>query len=173
MRNSTVTRWIAAALVVALQLALAPAFAGGAPATLAGTVVAAASRAPVAGARVHVGDKRTGRIVISEATGADGAFAVGGLAPAAYDLAVESAGGLYVVSSPLPLAPGERRSVQLAVSSPPAQGGEKSKPPQKRSLSKVWNNPLAATLIVVGAAVIIGVIVGNATSETPTSPSAP
>ncbi len=171
MRHGTVSRWIVAAVVVALEIPFVPVHAGSASATLAGRVVTASTRAPLAGARVHVGERRTQRIVVSGTTGADGGFEIAGLPPAAYDLAVESNGGIYPVDSPLRLAAGERRAIQLAVSSVAA--GDEAKAPRKKSLASLWNNPLAATLIVVGAAVVVGLIIGSATDETPASPSAP
>jgi len=174
MRNVQVARCVAAALVVALGVPLAP-MAGAATqaASLGGRVVTAGTEAPLAGARVHVGDESASRIVTSGVTGEDGAFEVAGLPPAAYQLAVESGGGLYVVGTPLKLAPGERRSVQLAVSQEPAAAEEKDKEKKKKSLAALWNNPLVATAAVVGVAVIVGLIVGKSTGNEPASPSIP
>jgi hypothetical protein len=173
MGNVKVARCVAAALVVALGVPLAPCVrATQGTASLGGRVVTAGTEASLAGARVHVGDERTSRIVTSGVTGADGAFEVAGLAPAAYQLAVESGGGLYVVETPLRLAPGESRSVQLALSQEPAAGGEKDKE-KKKSAAAMWNNPLVATAVVVGVAVVVGLIVGKSTGNEPASPSAP
>ena len=167
------SRWIATAMAIAIVLAPIPAAAATAPGTLSGHIVAADSKAPLAGARLHVGDPRSNAVRSSAPTGADGRFEVAGLPAAAYEIAVESRGGLYVVDSPLRLEPGEHRTVQLAIASgqeaPTAPPG--SAP--KKTAATFWNNPLTATLVVVGAAVIVGVIVEQTTSNDTTSPSNP
>jgi hypothetical protein len=173
MRRGTAFRWIAATVIVALGIPLGPATAGVASATLGGRIVSLGDRAPLAGARVHVGEHRTKEIAVSLTTGEDGSFEITGLPPAAYDLAVESESGIYVVESPVRLEAGQRRTVQLAVSRAAANEGGGAKAGAKKSLSAWWNNPLTATLIVVGAAVIVGTIIGSSTNETPSSPSTP
>jgi hypothetical protein len=173
MRHGTAYRWIAAAVIVAVGIGSTPALAESASATLAGRVLSAGSRAPLAGARVHVGEPRAQKHVVSGTTGADGSFEIAGLEPAAYDLAIESNGGLYVVGSPVRLAAGENRTVQLAVSSEAPGTPATDEDSKKKGAATWWNNPLTATLIVVGAAVIVGAIIGSATDETPASPSAP
>ncbi len=180
MNTSRTRALLAATLAILLAIPAGPALASAGAATLGGRVVSAGSYAPLAGARVFAGDGRTGRIATSGITGPDGSFEIAGLEPAVYDVAVESRGGLYLVQSPVRVAGGERRSLQLAISpqtTPPT--GETGQapaqaPPKKKSATDVWNNPLTATLIVVGAAVVLGLIVGNSTSSSTTaSPSTP
>jgi hypothetical protein len=183
MNQSRIRTLVAASLAFLVAFPLAPASASAPAASLSGRVVSAGTDAPVGGARVHVANARSGRIVTSEITRADGLFEVAGLEPASYDLAVESRGGLYVVETPVRLAGGERRSLQLAVSPQtapaPAPTGQKEQPagqdqtPNKKSASGVWNNPLTATLIVVGAAVVVGLIVESVVGNDAASPSVP
>ncbi len=177
------TRWtralLAATLTILLAIPAGPALASAGAATLGGRVVSAGSYAPLAGARVFAGDGRTGRIATSGITGPDGSFEIAGLEPAVYDVAVESRGGLYLVQSPVRVAGGERRSLQLAISPQTTPTGETGQapaeaPPKKKSATDVWNNPLTATLIVVGAAVVLGLVMGSSTGSTSTaSPSTP
>ena len=155
---------VVASLAVSVQ---APLAAGNA--SLAGRVVSLGTGSPLAGARVHVADPTTREIRSSEATTADGSFSVRGLDPRAYSVAVESKGGLYVVSAPVVVAEGKERAVELAVESAPAPGP----PAEAKPKLSVWENPLTATLIVVGAAIVVGAIIGSSNdSSTPASPSA-
>jgi hypothetical protein len=175
MRTVWPSRVVAVALAAALGIPFFPAQASPA-AALTGRVVAAGTEAPLAGARVHVGDRRTSRIVTSGMTRDDGSFEVSGLPPAAYEVAVESKGGLYLVEAPLPLRAGERRAVQLVVSegAPPAKEPEgEASPGTPAARMSWWNNPLTATLVVVGGAVIVGVLIGSVVENEPTSPSLP
>ena len=183
MKQRRIRALVAASLAFLVAFPLAPASASAPAASLCGRIVSARTDAPLAGARLHVADGRSGRIVTSGITGADGSFEVAGLEPASYDLAVESRGGLYVVETPVRLAGGERRSLQLAVSPETAPAlapaGQKDQPagqdptPKKKSASDVWNNPLTATLIVVGAAVVVGLLVESVVGNPSASPSIP
>jgi hypothetical protein len=183
MNQSRIRALVAASLAFLVALPLAPACEAAPAASLGGRIVSAGTDAPLAGARLHVADGRSGRIVTSGVTGADGAFEIAGLEPATYDLAVESRGGLYVVETPVRLAGGERRSLQLAVSPQavpaPAPAGQKDPPaaqdptPKKKSAADVWNNPLTATLIVVGGAVVLGLVVESVVGNPSASPSVP
>jgi len=106
----------------------------------------------------------------------DGSFLLDGIPAGRAELAVQTAGGLYLVSSPVLIAPGTTRNVQLALSGrqdtspPPAAEKEKKKKP-----GGVWANPTYATLIVVGSAIVVGVAVDQLTnsSSNPVSPSTP
>jgi hypothetical protein len=160
---------VAGLLVASLAGSLEAPLAAGS-ASLNGRVVSAGTGSPLAGVRVHVADPRTREIRSSEATTADGSFSVRGLEPATYSVAVESAGGLYVVDSPVALAAGKDRAIELAVQPAP----QKDAPAEKTPKTSVWENPLTATLIVVGAAIVVGAIVGSGNNaSTPASPSAP
>jgi hypothetical protein len=106
------------------------------------------------------------------AVGADGSFHVEGVPAGTVDLAVETADGLYVVATPVAIAPGATRNLQLAL------GRQDTSPPPGEKKAKraggVWANPLYATLIVVGAAVVVGVAISALTESNshPASPSA-
>ncbi len=173
MKPCRIRALVAASLAFLVAFPLAPACDAAPAASLGGRIVSAGTDAPLAGARLHVADGRSGRIVTSGVTGADGAFEVAGLEPASYDLAVESRGGLYVVETPVRLAGGERRSIQLAVSPQAAPAPAQDPAPKKKSAADVWNNPLTATLIVVGAAVVLGLVVESVVGNPSASPSVP
>ena len=170
--RSTLDRWLAGVLVVALQVVLVPATAATSTAALNGSVLSGGASVPLPGARVHAAETRTGAVSTSSITTADGSFRLDGLPPATYSLAVESAGGLYLVGTPVHLEPGEERTVHLAV--------QETAPSPAEAAAKTagrlawWNNPLFATLVVLGGAVIVGVIVNNAINDEATaSPSSP
>ena len=82
-------------------------------------------------------------------------------------LGVEIDGRLHVVPAPLPVAPGQTRDVQVEVqrdviSVAPAAGGG------------VWSRPLYASLIIIGGAIILGLLLEQALDEdVPVSPSTP
>lgn len=140
---------------------------------IAGTVLGLTPRAPLVGARVYAADPATGKIYASAPSTAEGAFAISGLPAAEFDVAVAVEQGLYLVERSVRVAPAGKQRLNLAVhaaaegaSAAPAPQG--SKPPAKG----VWNNPLTASLIVVGGAIVVGFLVEQATSsgENETSP---
>ncbi|HEX4823510.1 MAG TPA: carboxypeptidase-like regulatory domain-containing protein [Candidatus Polarisedimenticolaceae bacterium] len=102
--------------------------------------------------------------------GADGSFRIDGVPAGQADLAVETESGLYVVATPVSIAPGATRNLQLAL------GRQDTSPPPGEKKAKraggVWANPLYATLIVVGAAVVVGVAI-SALTETNSHPASP
>jgi hypothetical protein len=160
---------VAAILAVALQAVSLPSLAGSSPATLHGRVVSGG--APMAGVKVHAGDPRTGKIYTSAPAAEDGTFRVAALPASAYELAVETPRGLFVVANGLSLAAGQERTVQLALQEDPpppdapAPSPEEVEAAQKRQRLGLWNNPLTATLIVVGAAVVVGFAVDQLTDD--------
>jgi hypothetical protein len=81
-------------------------------------------------------------------------------------MAVESNGGLYRVDKPFKLAAGEARKVNLAITqdAPPA-GGKSTPASGKKSGGGVWSSPALASVIVVGSAIIVGLVIDNATSS--------
>jgi hypothetical protein len=137
--------------------------------SLAGRVLQGEGR-PVAAA-VWVAPATAPEQPLHAAVANDGTFAVDAVPAGTAQLAVETAQGLYVVATPVAIAPGVTRHLQLALgrqdTSPPP--GEK-KP--KRS-GGVWSNPLYATLIIVGAAIVVGVGISALTQPNshPASPS--
>jgi hypothetical protein len=93
----------------------------------------------------------------------DGSFTAEGLPAGAAELAIETAGGLYVVTTPVAIAPGTTRHLQLALGG--RQDTSPAPPPEQKSRRPggVWANPLYATLIVVGSAIVLGVIISELT----------
>jgi hypothetical protein len=113
MMNSRFRECLAAALVVAVAAATAPAFAAPAPATLQGTVIAAAAT-PMVGVLVVVKDADGTRLA-SATTAADGSFKVDAVPAGVRTIGVETPQGAFDVATPITLAPGETKGVHLAV----------------------------------------------------------
>ena len=73
---------------------------------------------------------------------------------------VETSEGLYEVASPVTVVPGATSMLQLALgvredtSAPPPAEKEKKKKP-----AGLWGNPASATLVIIGAAIVVGVAV--------------
>jgi carboxypeptidase family protein len=91
------------------------------------------------------------------AVGENGSFRIDDVPAGTVELAVETADGMYLVDTPITLAPGATRQVQLAL-----RGRENNPPPTPAPHKKtgtLWDNPLTATLIVVGGAVVTGLII--------------
>jgi hypothetical protein len=177
IQRNRMTNLLAAMLIVSVQALALPVSAGAAPASLTGALVHAADQTPLVGAKLHVGNPETGAIVTAAPTDAKGAFRVTGLEAATYELAVETAGGLYVVATPVRLAPGQARtlSVAIAATAAAADDDDDDKPgaanaPAKTSL---WENPLTAALIVLGGAIVVGYVVDEATDDDDESDASP
>ncbi len=169
-RRSPLSRILALALAAVLCGAAPVALAAG-DAAIAGRIASLSEGAPLVGATVHVADASTGVIRSSSPSTTEGAFEVRGLPASSYVLAVESEGGLYVVSSPVALAAGEKRSVQLAVG--PKNAAETTEPEgkkKKKPIGAYWDNPLTASLIVVGAAFVVGALLST-DDDTAVSPT--
>lgn len=149
-------------------------------ATLSGVIRAGADHTPLAGARVHAGNPTNGAVYPSEPTSADGTFAIRDLPPATYRLAVEANSGLFPIEQPLTLAPGMNQALGISLdpstnADPPAGADDDSAaPPAKGKRPNLWNNPVTAALLVLGVAVIFGIVIENATDdddrELPASP---
>ena len=166
MGRKLTARIVAGALVVALQLVSVPAWAGTRTASLSGHVLSAESLQPMAGVLVHVSNPRTGVIQSSTPTGVDGSFSLSMLPPATYELAVQSDRGLYVVNNSVRLGPGEARRVSVGLRQENAAPSPETRDHAKtRGRTNWWNNPLTATAIVIGAAVVIGVLVDQASND--------
>lgn len=162
-RQSVLSRLTAAVTIVALQAFLVVP-AQPADASLHGRVLSG-DDLPLAGARVHVGNVPGERFYASGWTTDDGTFEVPDLPAAEYRLAVEVDGGLYMVSSPVVIAPGQSRSLQLAIN--PDNGDDATPEDEKKKKKRggAWNNPLTATLIVLGTAIAIGLLLDAADSD--------
>lgn len=103
----------------------------------------------------------------------DGRFALEGLESGVWNLAVDTERGLLVASTPVVVRPGEHRAIQIALA-PAEIEPEPTAKDKKKAKMTWWNNPLAASVMVVGAAVIVGVAIDQITDDdVTTSPSAP
>jgi hypothetical protein len=111
---------------------------------------------------------------VPAAVAADGSFRLEGIPAGPAELAIETSEGLHLVATPVPIAPGTTRSIQLAFGG--RQDSNPPPPPEKEKKKKrggVWANPLYATLIVVGSAIVIGFAINELTktADAPVSPS--
>lgn len=158
--RGTFFRTVAALLVVALPFVFVPTVSAAEVASLSGTLFAGDGTEPIDGAIVHAADLRTGKIYSAPASTDDGTFELSDLPAAAYELAVERDGGLYTVGAPVQLAPGQTRSVQVAINAQAAPDpGSVAKGAAKKGF---WNNPLLATLTVIGSAIVVGALISEA-----------
>ena len=106
----------------------------------------------------------------------DGSFRADAIPAGPAELGIETSEGLYLVRTPVAIAPGTTRHVQLAFggrqdsSAPPE--AEKDK---KKKRGGIWAHPATATLIVIGSAIVVGFAVDQLTNSDghPVSPSSP
>ena len=171
-KRGTSSKIAAAATIVALQFIAIPSLAQPG-AALEGTVVRADLATPVAGAKIHLANVRTGAFVGSDPTSEDGSFRLDSLPGSEYSIAVEIDGGLYVVSAPLTLNDGETQRVHLAIH-PNAQLAPGAVGASKLSFR---DNPLTATLLLLGALIVVGIgidkLVDSDNTVVPPSPTVP
>ena len=133
-------------------------------AIFAGSVMQADSKAPIAQATVHVGDPATGEIYSSTVTGDDGSFSIEGVPAATYQVAIEQGDQLYVIDTPVELAPGVTRNATVMV------GEGVSPSPATASAGAVastgiWGSPVFAALIVIGGAFLLGIAIDEAIDD--------
>jgi hypothetical protein len=164
-------RGLAGLLAICLPAVVVPESAGAATtATLSGTVLSAADRSPLAGARLYLGDPESGDVYPSEPTDTSGRFRVAGVPPSTYEVAVAVERGLYLVPDSVTLEGGAERTLLLAID-PQTTPGPDDAPATGLHL---WSNPLTAALLVLGSALVVGVAVENATDdEDDASPTEP
>lgn len=104
----------------------------------------------------------------------DGSFRAIGIPVGPSEVAIETSQGLFVVATPVAIAPGTTRSIQLAYGgrqdTSPAPPAENEK---KKKTGGFWANPLAASLIIVGSAIVVGFAIDQLTQSDnkPVSPS--
>jgi len=111
---------------------------------------------------------------VPAAVAADGSFRVDGIPGGPAELAIETSEGLFVVATPVAIAPGQTRSLQLAFGG--RQDSSTPAPPKNEKKKKrggIWADPMKASLIIVGAAIVVGFAVDSLTNSTnvPVSPS--
>ena len=153
-RSSALNKTLAAVLIVGVQMLVAPVPAATPSAALSGQILSAEANAPVSGVVVRMVDPGTGDLYTSAPTDDKGAFEIDSLPAATYALSVQQEQGVYVAGSHVILAPGEQRSVQVAVYAKEATGPEAAQDPEYKT--SALNNPLVATLLALGIAVILG-----------------
>ena len=163
----TLSRLLSTGLILSLPFLALPARSAGGTATLSGSIVWAADQTPLAGSRLHAGDAKTGEIFSSAPASDDGSFALAELPASTYELAVESDGGLYLVGTPLTLAPGTAQTVHLAVNRQPVPSYDKEEDDEKKGGYRLWDNPLLATLVIVGFVAVIGLLLDDDDSSRP------
>lgn len=168
-RRMVTARLLAAITISALPAGWIPAFAESETSELSG-VIRSSSGTPLESARLLAAGPTRGEIHRSEPTPPSGDFKLTGLDPGTYDLAVDVEGGLYLVQEPIYLVAGVKRSVRIAVDE--EQGAAPREATAAQAQPSVWNNPLTAGAIVLGVAIVVGVLVENATGdETSVSPA--
>lgn len=168
-------RGLAATLVVATAGALSPAFAAPAPAraSISGTVLGADAATPLVGATVVALDA-AGTRERSSPTGADGAFVIPGVVPGPCALTLETQdGATYPIATPLVLAPGESRSVHVAL-----KGKDDDKKKKKKGGAYVEDGgkglgAMIAVLVGFVAAGAVAIDKSNDEAQQPASPSSP
>ena len=144
---------VATVVIVSLQALMIPAIAEDPASSVNGSILSAEGDTPLAGAKLHLGDPKTGQVYTSEPSNQDGAFEMTNVPASTYEVAVESNGGLYLVQSPLQLAPGQSQAVNLAINQQMADSPETEEQKKKnKGGTGVWNNPATAALIARRAA---------------------
>ncbi|HXV77642.1 MAG TPA: carboxypeptidase-like regulatory domain-containing protein [Candidatus Polarisedimenticolaceae bacterium] len=156
---------VAALVVVGLQGLAVPVMADKPTAEVRGSVLSATDQEPVAGARLHLSNPETGEFFSSAPTRDDGGFVIESVPVATYDAGVEHDGGLYVIESPVSIAPGQTQPLQVAIDEQLAPSPDEQEEQRKKSGTSVLNNPATAALLVLGAAIVLGVIIDAATDD--------
>ena len=167
--RGTISKIAAVVTIIALKLIAIPSCAQPS-AAMDGTVLRADRNTPSAGATVHVADKSSGAFVESAPTADDGSFHLDALPGSEYRIAVEADGGLYLVPAPLALNDGETRRVVLAIN-PNAQLA-----PGSTGTLSFRENPVTATLLLLGGLLILGYFIDELASDNKTlivTPTAP
>lgn len=139
-------------------------------AQLSGHVYSASGETPLTGVTVYASQPETGEIYSSEPTTDRGAFNIPEIPAGKFELGVAIDQGLYLIDSPLTLAPAQSQHVNIAVNEKKKDESGATVVP-KSAKPRGWSNPVVAALIVVGGAVIIGLIVEAATDDDDDEPS--
>ena len=149
---------------LALALPVSAGMTSAEPGRLAGRVLVPPSGGPTVQA-VRAGD--TAAPVAS-----DGTFQIDAVPAGPANVAIETSGGIFILASPVLIAPGTTRRVQLALG-----GRQDSSAPQasekdtKKKPASVWARPMAATAIIVGSAILVGVAIDDVLQNTKAAPS--
>jgi len=170
------------ALILALSLSMAAwgpalsaveseAAAAGTEASMSGRVFGQDGM-PIEDARIRVHSLETGEELASEPADSSGAYRLGGLAAGRYEVAVETAKGVYLVDRSMELGGADRKSYsfKLKDTSPdearamaPSWAKKEKKEddpadPSKKGQPTFWSNPLTVTL--AGLAIVTVLYIG-------------
>jgi len=169
-RGSAVRSTLSLLIAVGLAAPALPASDRGGGAVLTGRVVRAGNARPLPGARVWLAESPGTRVIASAPSSEGGAFSLRDVPPGTYALAVEVEPGLYPLESALNLSADSTRVVRIELP-PAAQAGSGPAEPQAPAArNRIWNNPFTASLLVLGAAVLVSVVVQSVTDEATASP---
>jgi hypothetical protein len=168
--HDSIAKSLASLVTVGILLSYGPQTLGQGTATLQGTIFADGGEAAADGAILHAANLRTGDIYSSVKTGSDGEFVISDLPPAAYELAIEQDGGLYLTKSAVQLTAGEQRKVHVAINAQAAPDPETAAKKKKKG-GGIWDKPWLATLVVVGGAFVVGWAISSADSDSQGLPS--
>ena len=169
--HGSIARSVASLLAVGILLSYSPQTLAQGTATLQGTIFADGGDAVADGAILHAANLRTGDIYSSVKTGSDGEFVISDLPPAAYELAIEQDGGLYLTKSAVQLTAGEQRKVHVAINAQAAPDPATAEKEKKKKGGGIWDRPWLATLLVVGGAFVVGAAISSADSDSQGLPS--
>lgn len=151
---SLMNKALAVVLIGGVQLLVSPAPAATPPAALSGQILSAEAYEPVPGVLVRMVDPGTGDLYTSAPTDDKGEFEFESLPPSVYALSVQQDEGVYLAGSHVVLAPGEHRSVQVALHKKKGTGPESAQDEDYKY--GVWENPWTATLLALGIAAVVG-----------------
>ena len=113
----------------------------------------------------------------SAAVATDGSFRLEGLPAGRVHLAVATSDGLYPVAVPVAVPAGGTRTVHLALAGRQDTNADDLPPDyadddKKKGGLGFWNNPLTASLVVIGAAIAVGVLVDQLSDDDNPTPTA-
>lgn len=158
------------ALIVAFSLVALTSsgvFAGGAPSTLTGRVLAQNGADARAGVVVTLVEPASERAYRSSPTDARGAFKIDAAPAGSYALVVEAPEGAFLAASNLQLAPGMNRPVSLALKraegdpAPAPSGTTAAAPEKKQGELPTWAKWVIAGGVIVGAAIVVDAVTSN------------
>lgn len=161
-RSSATAKTLATVLTLGVALVGMPVPAQ--TAQLSGHVYSASGDTPLTGATVYAAQPETGEIFSSQPTSEQGAFSIADMPSGKFELGVAIDEGLYLIEAPLMLAPAQSQHVNIAVNEEKDDDKGSAVVPESAK-AKGWSNPLVAALIVVGGAVVIGLLVEAATDD--------
>jgi hypothetical protein len=170
-------RKILGLLLVGLLLAPAPAWAS-ATGTLAGRIFSREGSPKVTG--VLLAGPALGTEVASVPVLGDGTFEADRVPAGPVSVALQTDDGIYAIATPISIAPGTTRTVSLALkgrqgtptpSPAPAPAPEEKK--EKKKSGGFWSNPLYASLVIIGGAIVVGVLIDQATKNNNNAPASP